>query len=536
MQDIFTVFFNNDLAKPEYRILVFQGLTNNGRTTNIFRTEDVVECIVHLFRGNLLEASSDKTIEECLNFLTRIVDNLVKPLDEGSLCNIIDSCSSLIKTRNVEVLRLCLNIFDALMKKQNLFVIPSKSLNNFCYFLCQTINFHELVEQSWNVMSQLLQGKIGQRVFQLLCDILFYSDIVFLHRGATFFVGMAAWGGGLVTQKQSIDIAESTTSHMESLNSKNSVVASTIEGLKINVYTILKAFDRLVSLRNPIVLFEILLTLKRLLSGCNNNDSTSLSFEWPLIVEILSKMKAILKTAVQSSQENTKGNPSNMSNAINNPTKTTAAGGFLLIESTTTTLDNNSTLLSWSNSGTGTVSIQMIKDQLIECLSTIVSIYEKGKYFGEDEALIYLLEQYEGDDVQLTLRTMTICSYRINPSMTSYWKSNFNHFLEVFFAKSNSQLVKLKALEMSKKYLMKSRLYAEDILEELLIVFGYTNTANDEVVSEQMVLLIVDVLKESLSSKKIGNLCSLLEKFILYVQTILLLLLSPLLVYRNFSI
>jgi hypothetical protein len=98
----------------------------------------------------------------------------------------------------------------------------------------------------------------GQRTFQLLLDVLCYSDSVSLYRGATFFLGMSMWGKFNVEKIQ-----------------------------KNNNGIVLKSFLKVMTHQNELVAHEILFILNRLVL----KHSMNINFEWEMIIEILIKME-----------------------------------------------------------------------------------------------------------------------------------------------------------------------------------------------------------------------------------------------------
>ena len=162
----------------------------------------------------------------------------------------------LILFKKKRFLKYSLIIYETIIEYGN---IPNQNIKSFCFLFCQTINIKELSENTTLIMNKMLKSSYGQRTFQLLLDILNYSDSLQLYRGATYFLGQTMWGS-----KYSI----------EKLKKNN------------NRSLVLNSFLKVMTHQNELVSYEILLILNQLINLIKNEDLIH-SYEWDIIIKIV---------------------------------------------------------------------------------------------------------------------------------------------------------------------------------------------------------------------------------------------------------
>lgn len=143
-----------------------------------------------------------------------------------------------------------------LLHRYNL--LPQNVLVALCGTVCQTVYYPSLTKYAILLTFALLQDPIiGKRTFQTILDIMNLSPYQSFFRGAVYFVGMASWG----TER--------------------------IEQLQVAYVVVLRAMLRVLISNDPLVTYEVVLNIKRLVRKYGKD----LSLEWDIITQIVEKVK-----------------------------------------------------------------------------------------------------------------------------------------------------------------------------------------------------------------------------------------------------
>eukprot|EP01080_Neovahlkampfia_damariscottae_P001934 gene1934-1074_t len=256
--EIYLKILQNQRIDGNLKINFLKMITNNGKNISNFNSDLLIEFILKL----IIELKDNNEEEEMitisnLNFLNSILRFSFNDLNFSIINKIIDQILILFKKKRL--LKYLLIIYETIIEFGN---IPSQNIKSFCFLFCQTINIKELSEETTLIMNKMLKSTYGQRTFQLLLDILNYSDSLQLYRGATYFLGQTMWGS-----KYSI----------EKIKKNN------------NRSLVLNSFLKVMTHQNELVSYEILLILNQLISS---NDLIH-SYEWDLIIQILIKISTL---------------------------------------------------------------------------------------------------------------------------------------------------------------------------------------------------------------------------------------------------
>lgn len=239
-------------------------------------------------------------------------------------------CISAVEAGNADLVGGCLQVFDALVKYGS---VPRRALPVVVEALCASVN---LSPDTWRLVRNLLGTSAGHRTFQELLDRVARCGSIpgaqmsrldlTVVRGAVFCVGMSRWG------------------------------SQRVKTLKYPFCAVLPALLKALDCQNAVVVYEIVLSLQRLLK----KYGSALVVEWDTVLQMMLKLKVWLSAAADSggggamkgSTADSGGSPAVGSSAVRTPPRrrrSFAAGGSAMKE--TPRMDRNRSARSVLSAG-----------------------------------------------------------------------------------------------------------------------------------------------------------------------------------------
>lgn len=286
--------------------------------------------------------------------------------------------------KSKESVKRWLPILDLLIRYSGGIFLSLDDLNSLISCLCLSVNLSS--RQSLQVMSNLLRSSCTQNCIRILLEILEKNgtnvrDIdIRLIRGAVFFVGMSCWG------------------------------SQRISSLKYPYSLILRSLVQAVHTRNELVVYEVVLSIRRLIKKYGETLST----EWDSILNILEQCYASV-------------------------------------------IQNLSSSFAFA---------------VTEILALAAELYSSGKYFGSQNDLFKVLISYKiilNEESIIILLSMF--GSKTSPLVLN-WKENMEHMLKLFVVKESSVNIRMKALEQLQQHfsIFKS-IFGNQIVEHGLLPY-----------------------------------------------------------------
>ncbi|EFN68657.1 Tuberin [Camponotus floridanus] len=212
-------------------------------------------------------AGDGKRGAEFLSLLVNVIKFNSAYIDEDIVSGLVQYISHLCYySNNTEVVSGCLEALDAIMCYSNL---QSDSLQTFIIALCRSVNVETYCQTSWKIMRNLLGTHMGHCALYTMCrllqDVNFQRDVRLL-RGAVFYVNMGLWG------------------------------AHRIPKLECTPASVLPSFYQALQCNHPIVMYEVTLSIQRLVNKFGNElwDPT-----WSIILDIIEQIIIHTETSNQ---------------------------------------------------------------------------------------------------------------------------------------------------------------------------------------------------------------------------------------------
>ncbi|KAM0730676.1 Tuberin [Formica fusca] len=212
-------------------------------------------------------AGDGKRGAEFLSLLVNVIKFNSAYIDEDIVSGLVQYISHLCYySNNTEVVSGCLEALDAIMCYSNL---QSDSLQTFIIALCRSVNVETYCQTSWKIMRNLLGTHMGHCALYTMCrllqDVNFQRDVRLL-RGAVFYVNMGLWG------------------------------AHRIPKLECTPASVLPSFYQALQCNHPIVMYEVTLSIQRLVNKYGNElwDPT-----WSIILDIIEQIITHTETSNQ---------------------------------------------------------------------------------------------------------------------------------------------------------------------------------------------------------------------------------------------
>jgi hypothetical protein len=236
-------------------------LTTGGRSLST-HSEVVTTLVVEWLRikGNVELARA------ALGFATDVVRYSFTLLDGRDVTRLTDTVAVLCgsASADLEVVRGCVAFFDVLVKYGS---VPVASVPLLMCTMCRVVGMEPLSQDSWVVVRNILRSNRGHQAMLVLCSLLEDSrstgdhpSLIGFSRGIIFFISMACWGSERITT------------------------------IHYSFSAILPSFLRVLSLGNPLIAYEVLLSVRRLLRKFGER----LRSEWDVIFPILFKCTQFL--------------------------------------------------------------------------------------------------------------------------------------------------------------------------------------------------------------------------------------------------
>ncbi|XP_077266415.1 TSC complex subunit tuberin isoform X2 [Temnothorax americanus] len=212
-------------------------------------------------------AGDGKRGAEFLSLLVNVIKFNSAYIDEDIVSGLVQYISHLCYySNNTEVVSGCLETLDAIMCYSNL---QSDSLQTFIIALCRSVNVETYCQTSWKIMRNLLGTHMGHCALYTMCRLLqdtnFQRDVRLL-RGAVFYVNMGLWGTHRISK------------------------------LECTPASVLPSFYQALQCNHPIVMYEVTLSIQRLVNKYGNElwDPT-----WSIILDIIEEIITHTETSNQ---------------------------------------------------------------------------------------------------------------------------------------------------------------------------------------------------------------------------------------------
>ncbi|XP_032669228.1 tuberin [Odontomachus brunneus] len=212
-------------------------------------------------------AGDGKRGAEFLSLLVNVIKFNSAYIDEDIVSGLVQYISHLCYYSNsTDVVSGCLEALDAIMCYSNL---QSDSLQTFVIALCRSVNVETYCQTSWKIMRNLLGTHMGHCALCTMCrllqDINFQRDVRLL-RGAVFYINMGLWG------------------------------THRIPKLECTPASVLPSFYQALQCNHPIVMYEVTLSIQRLV---NKYGSELWDPTWSIILDIVEEVIAHTETSNQ---------------------------------------------------------------------------------------------------------------------------------------------------------------------------------------------------------------------------------------------
>ncbi|CAL7948460.1 unnamed protein product [Xylocopa violacea] len=336
-------------------------------------------------------------------------------------------CHLCYYSNSSEVVSGCLEALDAIVCYSNL---QSDSLQTFIIALCGSVNVETYCQISWKIMRNLLGTHMGHSALYTMCRLLqdtnFQRDVRLL-RGAVFYVNMGLWGTHRIPKL---------------VCTPTSVLPSFYQALKCN---------------HPIVMYEVTLSIQRLVNkyGPELWDPT-----WSIILDIIEEVIAHTESSNQPATKQV----------------------FVSLHETINSIEN----LLDSNHYNG-------------CIQRFYHLVERCSDTRSENSVLKLIEFRAGT---------------IGP--THYqWQSKLATLMERYYRIETRTNVRMKVLDVLTNVVQVNRSRYEDELIERIIVpyFQHVDMDPDITIRNGVTYLLVELCFEC-DTKRCLELLDILEKVI----------------------
>ncbi|XP_066292479.1 tuberin-like isoform X2 [Branchiostoma lanceolatum] len=406
---------------PE-RLEVFKALSDNGKDITNFEEETG-----HFLLEWMPDAVSYGRTFEFMTLMVNVIKFNSSFLDEEIVAGLVrHTCNVCNQANSEEEIEASLRVLDAVVCYS---CLPSESLYQFITTLCRTINVDKFCQTSWKLMRNLLGTHLGHSSIYTMCTILQDSHNRSDHqllRGAVFYVGMSLWGAGRVNS------------------------------LRLTPTSVLPSFLQALSSNNPIVAYEVVLIIHRLIKKYGKDLQ---QVTWEILTDILEALLKYIQTSPGASE---------------------------------------SLLLNFHS-----------------VLSTVEFLHENKCFNGSSERLFGIIEKFASKRPESSV--LLLVSYRaqsIHPAKDS-WILNLQNLMDKYFRYELRTPIRIKVLDVLSAVLSSTRhLYEENLIESVVIPqLGQIADDPDVEVRNVAVQLLMD-LAQTCNTERCLDILAIIEKVI----------------------
>ncbi|XP_017881114.1 tuberin isoform X2 [Ceratina calcarata] len=407
------------------RLELLQSLTENGK--DILHLEERMGPFLLEWMPTVT-AGDGKRGAEFLSLLVNVIKFNSAYIDEDIISGLVQYiCHLCYYSNSSEVVSGCLEALDAIVCYSNL---QSDSLQTFIIALCGSVNVETYCQISWKIMRNLLGTHMGHSALYTMCRLLqdtnFQRDVRVL-RGAVFYVNMGLWGPHRIKKLEC---------------TPTSVLPSFYQALKCN---------------HPIVMYEVILSIQRLVNkyGAELWDPT-----WSIILDIIEEVISHIETSNQP-------------------------------------------------------ATRQVSVNLHETINSIENLLDSSHYNGCVQRFYDLVERCS--DTRPECSVLKLIEYRAHTiGPTHYqWQPRLAGLMERYYKIETRTNVRVKVLEVLTNVIQVNRSRYEDELIERIIVpyFQHVDMDPDIIIRNGVAHLLVDVCLEC-DTKRCLELLDILEKVI----------------------
>lgn len=247
------------------RLELLQSLTENGKV--ILHLEERMGPFLLEWMPSVT-GDDGKRGAEFLSLLVNVIKYNSAYIDEDIVSGLVQYiCYLCYNSNSTEVVSGCLETLDTIVGYN--INLQSDSLQTFITALCRSVNVETYCQISWKIMRKLLGTHMGHSALHTMCRLLqdpnFQRD-AYLIRGAVFYVNMGLWG------------------------------THRIQKLKCTPTSVLPSFNQALQCNHPIVMYEVTLSIQRLVNkyGVELQEPT-----WSIILDIIEQVITHTQTSNQ---------------------------------------------------------------------------------------------------------------------------------------------------------------------------------------------------------------------------------------------
>ncbi|XP_020281635.1 tuberin [Pseudomyrmex gracilis] len=373
-------------------------------------------------------AGDGKRGAEFLSLLVNVIKFNSAYIDEDIVSGLVQYISHLCYcSNNTEIVSGCLEALDAIMCYSNL---QSDSLQTFIIALCRSVNVETYCQTSWKIMRNLLGTHMGHCALNTMCRLLqdsnFQRDACLL-RGAVFYINMGLWG------------------------------THRIPKLECTPTSVLPSFYQALQCNHPIVMYEVTLSIQRLVNKYGNE---LWNFTWSIILDIIEEIIVHIETSNQP-------------------------------------------------------ATKQVSTSLHETITNIESLLDANNYNGSVQRFYDLVERCS--DSRPEASVIKLIEYRastIGPTFNQ-WQVKLGSLMERYYKIETRTTIRMKVLDILTNVIRVNRPRFEDELIERIVVpyMLHVDTDPDITIRTVAANLLVDVCLEC-DTKRCVELLDILEKII----------------------
>lgn len=407
------------------RLELLQSLTDNGK--DILHLEERIGPLL-LDWMPTVTAIDGKRGAEFLSLLVNVIKFHSACIDTDIISSLVQYiCHLCYCSNSAEVVSGCLEALDAVVCYGNL---QPDSLPTFITALCRSVNVESYCQISWKIMRNLLGTHKGHSALYTMCRLLQDPNVqrdVGLLRGAVFYINMGLWGTHRVPK------------------------------LKCTPTSVLPSFLQALQCNHPIVMYEVTLSIQRLVNkyGEELHDPT-----WSIILDIIEEIIAHTETSSQPASH-------------------------------------------------------QVSASLHETINSIENLLDNGHYNGCVQRFYELIERCSNSRPEISvLRLIGYLSSYIDPTR-HLWLSKLSTLMERYFKTETRTNIRVKALDVLTKVIKINRSKYEDELIERIVVphLQHIDADPDITIRNVAAHLLIDLCIEC-ETKRCLELLDILEKIV----------------------
>ncbi|EZA47091.1 Tuberin [Ooceraea biroi] len=434
------------------RLELLQTLTENGK--DILHLEERMGPFLLEWMPTVT-AGDGKRGAEFLSLLVNVIKFNSAYIDEDVISGLVQSISHLCYySNNTEVVSGCLEALDAIMCYSNL---QSDSLQTFIIALCRSVNVETYCQTSWKIvtlivlsflciyckwmlgiliyedvkiMRNLLGTHMGHCALYTMCrllqDVNFQRDVRLL-RGAVFYINMGLWG------------------------------THRIPKLECTPASVLPSFYQALQCNHPFVMYEVTLSIQRLVNKYGNElwDPT-----WSIILDIIEEIIAHTETSNQP-------------------------------------------------------ATKQVSASLHETITNIENLLDTNNYNGSVQRFYDLIERCSNSRPEASV--LKLIEYRASTIGPTYhqWQAKLGSLVEHYYKIETRTTIRMKVLAVLTNVIQVNRSRYEDELIERIVVpyMQHVDMDPDITIRNVTANLLVDLCLEC-DTKRCIELLDILEKII----------------------